>query len=350
MNKPSKLAAELAGTLIVASLLGTSAFAESRHHDGTQSARQQGSDRQQSQGRDSRTYSRGGSQSTQNYDRQRSGGSNRGSASQGVQPQYQQRYDRSNGRQFSQRQFNNQQPTYRQQQQAYRGGYSQRSIGYDQNSRAYSQNSRAYSQNSRGYTQNSRGYTQNTNGQSWRGSSSRYSYPSRDGRSGAIMEGRISRLNHERGGYRVWLDRGGYSYWVPEARFGLWPLRVGLSIRFGGWWNPLGYYDVYDMGPNGGPFYTSGDLRGVVENVDYRTGMVVLRDDVSGTFVTALLRGGDPRLGDLRPGDYVDLAGSWGRNGYFEAYQLQDVRQSGYGNGYGNVYDNGNRNGNGNGY
>ena len=69
---------------------------------------------------------------------------------------------------------------------------------------------------------------------------------------------------------------------------------------------------------------------------------MVLRDDLSGSFVTAVLRGGDPRLGDLRPGDYVDLSGAWTRGGYFDAYQVQDVRQDGgYNGGYVGGYDNG---------
>lgn len=325
MNKPSKLAAEVAGTLIVVSLLGTSAFADSRHREGTNSGQQQQSDRQRVQSSQDRvrrdaqsggTYDRRGSQSTQSYDRQRSGGNrNFAQAPRTVQPTDRQRYDRS----IERGQVN----TPRQQ---FENRYS--------NNRGYNRGN-----DNRGYA--NRSYDNRGSQRYDSRVSSRVSYgsyPSRAGRSGMVMEGRISRINQERGGYRVWLDRGGYSYWVPEARFRLWPLRAGLSIRFGGWWNPLGYYDVYDMGPASGPFYTSGDLRGVVESVDYRRGTVVLRDDISGSFVTALLRGNDPRLGDLRPGDYVDLTGAWTRNGTFEAYQLQDVRQGDYGrndDGYG---------------
>jgi hypothetical protein len=157
------------------------------------------------------------------------------------------------------------------------------------------------------------------------------------------FEGHVTRIVPYGGGYRVWLDdRGGYPFFIPEARFRLFPLRLGLSIRFGGSWDPLGYYNVYDVGPYGGGVYpgaysTSGDLRGVVESVDYRRGTLVLRDDISGSFVTAVLRGNDPRLGDLRPGDYVDLSGAWSRSGVFDAFNVVDIRG---GAGYDNRYDN----------
>ncbi len=335
MNKPSKLAVGLAGTLIVASLLGTSAFAESRHHERTDSGQRQGSARQEnrSQGwtrgnQGGRGYDRGGSRPTQSYDRQRAGGWNRGSvqAPQAVQPQRGQYNNPQRGQYTNPQrgQYNNPQRgqyTYPQ-----RGQYNQQQF-----------NNRGPRYDNRGY--GNRGGQQYSYRGTQRGSYGHYSYPSRGGRAGMVMQGRISRINHERGGYRVWLDRGRYSYWVPDARFRLWPLRVGLSIRFGGWWNPLGYYDVYDMGPLSGPFYTSGDLHGVVESVDYARGTVVLRDDLSGSFVTAVLRGGDPRLGDLRPGDYVDLSGAWTRGGYFDAYQLQNIQNGGYNGGYVGGYD-----------
>jgi hypothetical protein len=39
-------------------------------------------------------------------------------------------------------------------------------------------------------------------------------------------------------------------------------------------------------------------------------------------------------MGDLRPGDYVDLSGSWTRSGYFEAYSLQNLQDGRNGQGY----------------
>ncbi len=53
-----------------------------------------------------------------------------------------------------------------------------------------------------------------------------------------------------------------------------------------------------------------------------------MRDDASGSFVTAVMRGA--RMGDLRPGDYVDLGGDWTRNGVFQAFTLNDVEGGRY--------------------
>src|SRR5947209_3365925 len=137
---------------------------------------------------------------------------------------------------------------------------------------------------------------------------------------------------YQRGGDRVWLDGGRFPVWIPEARIGLFPrLRVGLSIRFGGYYDPLGYLDAYDYyndGYYGGGAYSSGLLRGVVETVDYRRGTMVVRDDVSGSFVTTLIR--DRRLETLRPGDYAEIAGDWTRAGVFEGLRLEDVRDGRY--------------------
>jgi len=149
-------------------------------------------------------------------------------------------------------------------------------------------------------------------------------YDSR-GRQSFNGQGRVDRFRHENGGYRVWLQGSRYPFWIPEARWRSFPLRVGLSVRIGGWLDPLGYIDAYDVGPyGGGPVYTSGQLRGVVESVDFRRGTLVLRDDLSGNFVTAVMR--DGRMDNLRPGDYVAVSGDWTRGGVFEAYRLDDVR------------------------
>ena len=84
-------------------------------------------------------------------------------------------------------------------------------------------------------------------------------------------------------------------------------------------------YDYYDGAGYGyESAYSSGLLRGVVETVDYRRGTLVLRDDTSGNFVTALIR--DRRLERLRPGDYVEIAGDWTRAGVFEGLRLEDTR------------------------
>ena len=235
MNKPSKLAAELAGTLIVASLLGTSAFAESRHQERTDRGERQGSARQENRSQGStrgnqgaRGYDRGSRRPTQSYDRQRAGGWNRGSvqAPQAVQPSYQQQYgqrgqynNQQRGQYNNRQQYNNQRGQYNNPQ---RGQYNNPQRGQYNNQQRGQYNQQQFNNRNRGYYGN-RGGQQYSNRGTQRGSYGsygHYSYPSRDGRAGTVMQGRISRINHERGGYRVWLDRGGYSYWVPERASG----------------------------------------------------------------------------------------------------------------------------------
>ena len=136
--------------------------------------------------------------------------------------------------------------------------------------------------------------------------------------------GRVNRVERFGGGFRVWVGGAPYPFFINGERWSRFPIRVGLGIRLGGYWNPLGYYNAYDVGPYA--YSTSGDIHGVVESVDYRRGTAVLRDDVSGSFITVLMRGNDPRLGDLRTGDYVDLSGAWNRYGVFDAYNVADLR------------------------
>src|SRR5262249_59277911 len=117
-------------------------------------------------------------------------------------------------------------------------------------------------------------------------------------------EGRVSHYDRWNGGYRVWIGGAPYPFFIPEARFRLFPrFHVGLSIRLGGYYNPLGYYDYYD-GPYydgyysgyGSPAYVAGELRGIVESVDYRRGTVLVRDTASDRIVNVVMRGDDPRF------------------------------------------------------
>lgn len=145
------------------------------------------------------------------------------------------------------------------------------------------------------------------------------------GRSRMAVQGRVTRLTHERGGYRVFVDGGRYPVWIPEARFSLFPgLRVGVSINIGGYYDPYaGYVEAYDY--YGGPAaYDSRLLRGYVEDIDYRRGVAYVRDDYSRRVVTVVLREYDLRR--LRRGDFAELSGDWTRGGAFEAYRLEDVR------------------------
>lgn len=153
-------------------------------------------------------------------------------------------------------------------------------------------------------------------------SASRYSY-----------SGRVTRVQSYHGGYRVWVGAAPYPFFIASGAWGHYPLRVGVNVSLGGYYNPAygGYYNVYNYGPYGNPYAyrTAGDIHGLVQAVDYRRGTAVIRDDVSGSFITVVLRGNDPRLGSMRPGDYATLNGSWDRSGVFSAYNVADLRQGG---------------------
>ena len=119
--------------------------------------------------------------------------------------------------------------------------------------------------------------------------------------------GRVDRFERWHGGYRVWIGGGLYPIFVPFERWRLFPLRIGLNIRFGGFWDPLGYWSVYDYSPYDGYYnsgygnvygyndgynndgYTSGAIRGTVESIDFRRGTMVINDDTSRQFVTITL-------------------------------------------------------------
>ena len=301
MNNRKNLAAQVAGAMAIAALVGTSAFAESRHSDATDRdhGRQSSSDRSSRHERSDRssnqtqTQSRHETTAPQTYQRNesRSGSWNRNETRNNGT------FDRSQTR--SSESWN-------------RSNNNNRSFDRSQ-TESFRNNNRSFDR--------SRTFHDN-----------RPSFDSR-GRRSDFVQGRVSRFVHERGGYRIWVDGGRFPVWIPEARIGLFPhLRVGLSLRFGGYYDPLGYLEAYDYyndgGYYGGGAYSSGLLRGVVETVDYRRGTLVLRDDVSGSFVTTLIR--DRRLETLRPGDYVEIAGDWTRAGVFEGLRLEDTRDGRY--------------------
>jgi len=298
MNNMRKIAATFTSAAAIAALFTVSASAETRHRDETTTTTtttHERSSRHDGQTQTQQYNNRG----TRNYDR------SNGDRNYGQRSTEQLSYDRS---------YNNNSNRNYDRSQTYNRNYD----------RNYGRNeTRSYNYD-RGRTQNYRSYVGHADarGRAW--------YPT---------EGRVSRFVHENGGYRVWISGGRYPVWIPEARWRLFPLRIGLSIRFGGWLDPLGYIDAYEYGPLGGPYYggdpyyaapvySSGELRGVVENVDYGRGTVVLRDDNTGNIVTAFMR--DRGLGDIRPGDFVALSGGCTRSGVFEAYRLNDIEGGRY--------------------
>lgn len=141
--------------------------------------------------------------------------------------------------------------------------------------------------------------------------------------------GRISRTHRYDGGYRVWVAGAPYPFFIPDRYYRRDRFSVGLWINLGGFYNPLGYYDYYDGydGYDGYSYdrysdrrsYSRGELRGVVESVDSRRTSFVLRNEDTGSYVTVLPRG---RRVYVRPGDYVEVDGTWTRSGYFTAYDI----------------------------
>jgi len=280
MNRTKNLAAQVAGAMAIAALLGTSAFAETRHSDATERDRsQQSNDHRGSRDGNRQSHERRDNTNNQSLDR-RGNASNRSQTSQRndarvTAPQTSERHDwRGNNNRFD--------------------------------NRTHVDSNRF---DNRTHVDN-RGFDRS---QSYR--NNRFDD---HGRSRISIHGRVSRFVHERGGYRVWVDGGRYPVWIPEARISLFPhLRVGVTLGFGGYYDPAGYLEAYDY--DGGSAYSAGLLRGVVETVDYRRGTLVLRD-VSGNFVTTLIR--DRRLETLSPGDYAEISGDWTRSGVFEGLRL----------------------------
>jgi len=170
-----------------------------------------------------------------------------------------------------------------------------------------------------------------------------------DSRRSVTMEGRVRSVDRDRDGYRVQLDRGDYRYFVPQSalRSRGRDLRVGVSMRFTGFLDSsndvyvdsadfLGYGndDYYYRDGNDRHRYGNSDrefVRGVIERVDYHRGTLLLREERSGRRVSVFMAGGNRGrrgvdLEDLRRGDLVTFAGDWHRNGVFEAYRIESVR------------------------
>lgn len=94
----------------------------------------------------------------------------------------------------------------------------------------------------------------------------------------------------------------------------------GMSARADDWRNSRG--DRYER-RNDRDF-----LRGVVQRVDARRGVVFLREGRGGRPIAVQMtrrhqRGID--IGDLRRGDTVTFVGDWKRGGIFEARRIDDV-------------------------
>jgi hypothetical protein len=180
----------------------------------------------------------------------------------------------------------------------------------------------------------------------------------RDRNRSLTAQGRVTNLQREHDGYRVQLDRGSQWYYVPQSawrgsRGRNLDLRLGVSINLGGGYrDDRGYIycddawmgDDYGNGNyrNGrdGYGYGNGWLSGTVQRVDYRRGVLEVRESRTGRYVTVDMRRSERRgrgsrgidVADLRRGDYVELAGDWSRGNVFVADSIDSV-DSGRGRG-----------------
>lgn len=301
VRKNKHLAATVAAALAVATLAGTSAFAETRHRQETQrsgnaretvrrerSARAQESvrsDESRNSRRRETTERSEASRRPSNF-RPEGESSRRATTSRGGET-YRRNESSSRGRE-----------TYRRNESSSRGeSYRRGDSRGGRNDSWRNDNNRSHG-NNRGYS-NRGSY----------GNSRPYYH-----------RGPVTRYSRYGGGYRVWVGGAPYPFYVPLSHWRHDRFRVGLVINLGGYYRD-GYYDYYD-----GYDYRAtsrGDLRGVVESVDYRRDTFVVRNEASGSFVTVVAR--DRRARDVRPGDYVELSGSWTRGGVFSAYDVDYI-------------------------
>jgi hypothetical protein len=309
MRTPSKLITYVAGASTLTLLLATSAFAETRHHDGTSHTNQHGS------------APRGGE-----------GGHPSGNVNHNQRSSVP---DRNFGNRGNDRNFGN-----RGNDRSYERNYSRESTAYHGNFERNDSRSFDRRQPER-FARDSFAGSRET---------FRNGIPRGDGR--VTMSGRISRFDHERGGYRVWVGGSAYPYWVPESYFFGRRIGIGLDLRFGGVFrNGAVYVDA--LGWPGDPYYNdpyysagsyegnysvgayaepsgNGVMRGTVDGVDYRAGLLYVRDDSTRRVVTVDMRRVDRRyshvdFNDLRPGDRVSITGAWVGDSQFAAAGIDTV-------------------------
>jgi hypothetical protein len=291
MLKSKALTLQIAGTFALATLIGTSAFAESRHLGGTRG----GGSSHSSHGRISVRAPR--------YDSR--GSSGRGFSGRG-----------SSGRGFSGR------------------GSGESRFGGTRDVAAPRFGGRAPSDFNRVSPYRGGGRGPYNGGGNYYNNGSRF-----------YGRGRIDRIAPYRGGYRVWLGGWGYPFFVPYRFYDPFRFRLGLFVGFNAFYDPLGYYSVYGWPGYAYPPVYSGStyyrddynyndnynrndnydesvLRGTVESIDLHNGTVLINDESSRRVVTALLPPRDRRVDDIRPGDFVEFSGGWTRRGQFDADRM----------------------------
>jgi hypothetical protein len=317
VRKNKHLATLSAAAMAVATLVGTSAFADSRPANETRGGRVMVS-RDRSAGRTGASHGNNSS----NAPSTRQAASERQNADHGSA----RTFDRSgNGGSFDRNRDTRSNESSRVEARTFnRDSAGTRSFDRNQrnDNRSFDRNTRSGndSLHDRGRSNDSR------RDSSWRGDNRSHgdnrSFSQRNGTFGNrehfSFHGRVSNIVHFGSGYRIWIGGAPYPFFVSDSYYRRNRFRIGVNIALGGYYNPLGYYD-YDDGYYNDSTYSNGALRGVVESVDYRRDTFVVRNEATGSFVTVASRS---RYDNVRPGDYVEITGDWTRSGFFEAYNV----------------------------
>lgn len=139
------------------------------------------------------------------------------------------------------------------------------------------------------------------------------------GRQPYHAHGRISRLSPWGNGYYVWVGGARYPFYVPHSYYRRHGLRIGININIGGYYNDRGYYEYYEDDYYRDRYDYRAEVRGYVQDVDYRRDEFLVRDSRTGRRVRIDNRDGRLRV---REGDYVEVSGEWSRSGLFRAYDV----------------------------
>ena len=296
MKKYQQLAHQVSVAFAVAAIVGTSAFADSRHSNETRTRREEGGAIRR-QGEVTRSNATRRDKSSNASDDRRATVEQRSSRPEArSDARVEVRADRNSGA-------------------------IRRDAGPDQKQRsvASAQNGRSEHFDRRGgndsYRSNAYSGGNGSERNHGRHGQSRH-YTSHGHAKPYFASGRVTGVRKHGHGYRVWVAGAPYPYYVPLAYWNPGYYRVGVSIHLGGYYNPRGYYDYYDP-------RSAGAMRGVVESVDFRRDTFVVRNDATGSFVTVVSR---DRWRDVRPGDWVELEGEWTRHGYFSAWDVDLLR------------------------
>jgi hypothetical protein len=153
------------------------------------------------------------------------------------------------------------------------------------------------------------------------------------------IEGRITSIYRDRGGFRITLDRQGTFYVsnfevnrAPRRMF-VGDLKVGAVVRLNGYTDRAGAAIIDGVEWIGGRDpgrYERGTLRGTVHRLDLRHDRMTVRDEQTGRTIEVDMarvdrRGRGVNLDDLRRGDRVTLFGGWINGELFGAERIESV-------------------------